>query len=180
MSQAARPGSGGLVLLPYFNGERTPALPRATATLSGHDPAVNLTRDNLCRAAMEGAHPGPALRPGHHAPAWGSNPEEIRLVGGGSKSAVWRRIMCRTCWPCPVACPESAEAAALGAAIQALHCDLTDQGQKVEMKELTDRLVHLDPSTRIEPDPAEQDLYQRIYGRYLRTVEALGPLYEGP
>ena len=177
LAGSARPGSGGLILVPFFNGERTPALPRATASLSGLS-AVNFTPANLCRAALEG--PTLGLRYGLEVMRrQGVEPEEIRLIGGGAKNPLWRRIVAGVLG-LPVVCPISTEAGALGAAIQALHCDLADQGQKVEMKELTDRLVHLDPSTRIEPDPAEQDLYQRIYRRYLRTVEALGPLYEGP
>ena len=47
-------GSEGLTLLPYFNGERTPALPNAKAVLYGIT-GVNYNSENLCRSAMEGA-----------------------------------------------------------------------------------------------------------------------------
>src|SRR3546814_5481456 len=45
------PGADGLVMLPFFNGERTPDLPHARASLHGMDTA-NLNRANLYRAAM--------------------------------------------------------------------------------------------------------------------------------
>ena len=49
----ATPGADGLTLLPYFEGERTPNLPDATASLSGMTLA-STTRENLARAAVEG------------------------------------------------------------------------------------------------------------------------------
>ena len=53
LALAAEPGAGGLVLQPYFEGERTPNLPDATATLFGMTLA-STTRENLARAAIEG------------------------------------------------------------------------------------------------------------------------------
>lgn len=46
-------GADGLLMLPFFDGERVPALPAATASLHGMTSA-NLTRANLCRAVLEG------------------------------------------------------------------------------------------------------------------------------
>ena len=48
-----RPGAGGLALLPYLDGERTPDLPDATGSLGGLTRA-NTTPENLARAAVEG------------------------------------------------------------------------------------------------------------------------------
>ena len=53
LALAAEPGAGGLVLVPYFEGERTPNLPDATASLTGMTLA-STTRENLARAAVEG------------------------------------------------------------------------------------------------------------------------------
>ena len=47
------PGARGLTLVPYFEGERTPNLPDATASLTGMTLA-STTRENLARAAVEG------------------------------------------------------------------------------------------------------------------------------
>lgn len=49
----AEPGEGGLTLVPYFEGERTPNLPDATAALSGMT-LSSTTRPNLTRAAVGG------------------------------------------------------------------------------------------------------------------------------
>ena len=49
-----RPGAAGLLMLPFFNGERTPNLPDGRGSLFGMT-ATNLTPANLYRAAMEGA-----------------------------------------------------------------------------------------------------------------------------
>ena len=49
----SRPGAGGAVLVPYFEGERTPNLPPATASLTGLTLA-STTRPHLARAAVEG------------------------------------------------------------------------------------------------------------------------------
>jgi len=46
-------------------------------------------------------------------------PKEIRLTGGGSKTAVWRQI-CADVFGVPTVCLKSSEGAALGAAVQAL------------------------------------------------------------
>ncbi|MGA5704326.1 FGGY family carbohydrate kinase [Peterkaempfera bronchialis] len=47
------PGSYGLVLLPYLEGERTPYLPHAAGTLSGLR-AESMRREHVARAAVEG------------------------------------------------------------------------------------------------------------------------------
>ncbi len=49
---AAGPGAGGLTLLPYFDGERTPVRPDATGVLHGLT-THNATPENLARAAVE-------------------------------------------------------------------------------------------------------------------------------
>jgi xylulokinase len=110
------PGSDGLLFLPYLTGERTPDLPRATGVFHGLTPRT-MKPAHLMRATMEGATLGLAygldgLR------SLGVVPEEIRLIGGGSKSAAWRQI-CADVFGCRVVTLMEAEGAALGAAIQA-------------------------------------------------------------
>jgi D-xylulose kinase len=171
--QASAPGSGGLLLLPFFNGERTPALPGATATLHGMT-TTNFSRNNICRAAMEGVTFG--LRYG----AWalernGMTPNEIRLVGGGAKSPVWRQMVADI-FGKPVVSPLTTEAGALGAALQAMWCHCSEQGERITIEEICARFVHLDPDSRCEPEPKNIQVYSDIYGRYLRLEEKLRPL----
>src|SRR5690606_31197117 len=53
LALAAEPGAGGLVHVPYLDGERTPDLPTATGSLHGMTRA-SMTRETLARAAVEG------------------------------------------------------------------------------------------------------------------------------
>ena len=110
-------GSEGLTFLPYLQGERTPNLPNGCGVLHGMTTS-NITPAHLARAAMEGVTLGMAygLR---RMKSLGLKPTEIRLTGGGSRSAVWRQMLADI-FGYPVVTMESSEGAALGAAIQAL------------------------------------------------------------
>lgn len=110
------PGADGLVFLPYLQGERTPNLPDGCGVLHGMTTS-NLTPAHMARAAMEGVTLGMAygLR---RMESLGLKPSEIRVTGGGSKSPVWRQMLADI-FGYPVVTMQSAEGAALGAAIQA-------------------------------------------------------------
>ncbi len=83
-------GAGGLVLVPYLEGERTPNRPDATGALHGLQLA-NLTPAHLARAAVEGLLCG--LADGLDAMVGqGVRPERVILVGGGARSEAVRRI----------------------------------------------------------------------------------------
>ncbi|MGN7950253.1 xylulokinase [Microbacterium sp. 22215] len=112
----ATPGADGLTLLPYFEGERTPNLPDATASLTGMTLA-STTRENLARAAVEGMLRGlgaglDALRD------LGIPLERALLIGGGAQSEAVRRIAPEILG-LTVEVPEPGEYVALGAARQA-------------------------------------------------------------
>jgi len=116
LALAAAPGAGGLRLLPYFEGERTPNLPDATAELTGMTLA-STTRENLARAAVEGMLRG--LAAGLDAiRALGVPIERALLVGGGAQSEAVRRIAPEVLGV-PVEVPAAGEYVALGAARQA-------------------------------------------------------------
>jgi xylulokinase len=110
------PDSGGLVLLPFLDGERTPDLPDARGLLTGLTRA-NATPARLARAAVEGLLCGladglDALR------AQGVPIRRALLVGGGARSAALRALA-PAILGVPVVLPEPAEYVALGAARQA-------------------------------------------------------------
>lgn len=112
----AEPGAGGLRLLPYFEGERTPNLPDATAELTGMTLA-STNRENLARAAVEGMLRG--LGAGLDALRAQRIPlRRALLIGGGAQSEAVRRIA-PDLLGMPVDVPEPAEYVALGAARQA-------------------------------------------------------------
>ena len=163
-------GAEGVSMLPFFNGERVPALPHASGSLSGLTMS-NLTRANLCRAVIEGTTFG--LRYGldllrHN----GLQSRSIRLIGGGSKSAVWRQIVADT-MNTPVICTEQSEAAALGAAIQAAWCVCLANGNELSLADLCERCVKLDPSSETLPVADNVQASQQAYERYRQHVATL-------
>jgi xylulokinase len=112
----AEAGAGGAVLHPYFEGERTPNLPDATATLSGLTLA-STTRPNLARAAIEGMLSG--LADGLDAVrAQGVVAKRLLLIGGAAQNPAVGAIAAQV-FDVPVEVPEPAEYVALGAAVQA-------------------------------------------------------------
>jgi xylulokinase len=154
-------------MLPFLNGERVPALPNATGALLGLT-ATNLTRANLCRAAVEGTTFG--LRYGLDLlRGAGMHSADIRLVGGGSKSQAWRQLVADV-MATPVTCTTEPEAAALGAALQAAWC--AGRGSQ-SLAALCERCVQVDPATRCEPIPGHVEAYQAVYEGYRRHVLSL-------
>jgi xylulokinase len=112
----ADPGSRGLVLQPYFEGERTPNRPDATATLFGMTLA-STTRENLARAAIEGLLCG--LADGLDAiRRHGVTATRLLLAGGAAQNPAVSAIAAQV-FDIPVVVPEPAEYVALGAAAQA-------------------------------------------------------------
>ncbi len=112
----AEAGAGGAVLVPYFEGERTPNLPDATATLAGLT-LSNTTRPNLARAAVEGMLCGlaaglDALRD------VGVATRRILLIGGAAANPAVARIAGEV-FDLPVHLPSPGEYVADGAARQA-------------------------------------------------------------
>ena len=83
--------SAGLVLLPWFDGERTPDRPDATGVLSGLRPDVS--REQLARAAVEGVLCG--LLDGVDALESAVGPATGRrvLTGGGARSGAYRQVL---------------------------------------------------------------------------------------
>ena len=116
LALAAAPGADGLVLQPYFEGERTPNLPDATATLFGMTLA-STSRENLARAAIEGMLCG--LADGLDAVrAQGVEAERILLIGGAAQNPAVGAIAAQV-FGVPVSVPTPGEYVALGASAQA-------------------------------------------------------------
>jgi xylulokinase len=105
--------------------------------------------------------------------ALGFKAKEIRLTGGGAKSPLWRSIAANVT-KLPVRIPRSAEAAALGGAIQALWC----LGKKVTIETLADEHVALEESASVKPDKKDAAAYDKAYGAYTRYLDVLSPLYK--
>jgi xylulokinase len=114
LALAAPSGAGGLTMLPYFDGERTPNLPKATGLLAGI--RSDVSRAEVARAAVEGVVCGlldalDALR--SHAPV-----TSVLLVGGGARGEAYRRVVAELC-DLPVSVADAEQAVATGACVQA-------------------------------------------------------------
>jgi xylulokinase len=116
LALAAPAGAGGLVLVPYLEGERTPDRPDATGALHGMSLATT-SRQHLARAAVEGLLCG--LADGLDALAGqGARVRRVLLVGGGARSEAVRRVA-PAVLGVPVVVPPAGEYVADGAARQA-------------------------------------------------------------
>ncbi|MCX4999667.1 xylulokinase [Streptomyces longwoodensis] len=108
--------AGGVTLLPYLDGERTPNLPHAAGLLHGlrHD----TTAGQILQAAYDGAVHAllAALDLVLDADADRSAP--LLLIGGGARGTAWQQTVRRLSGR-PVQVPEARELVALGAAAQA-------------------------------------------------------------
>ncbi|WP_395657493.1 xylulokinase [Nocardioides sp.] len=116
LALSAPAGAGGLVLVPYLEGERTPNKPDATGALHG----LRLETTNpayLARAAVEGMLCG--LADGLDAVrALGTPVERVVMVGGAARSRAVREIASAVLG-LPVTVPPPGEYVARGAARQA-------------------------------------------------------------
>lgn len=116
LALSAEPGAGGLVHVPYLEGERTPNFPEATGVLTGMT-LGSLTAANYARAAVEGllCLMGACL---DAVRAQGVEVDGVSLVGGGARSAAVRALA-PAVLGVGVEVPEPGEYVADGAAKQA-------------------------------------------------------------
>ena len=158
LALSAKPGSDGLVFLPFLEGERTPSLPHARGELVGLT-LSNMKPANLARAAIEGvlwslAYGVEVLR------EQTGTISAITLTGGASQSEAVRRIA-TSVFGLPVVVTEAFESVAVGAARQAawaLTGDLPDWKVPVAGR--------YDPT---DPDVAAAD---DLMGRYTEVLQS--------
>lgn len=112
LALAGEPGAGGLTLLPYLDGERTPNRPDATGVLSGL--TFGATRENFARAAVEALLWSLA----DAIDALGMTPNRILMIGGGAKNPAVQQLA-PSAFGQSVQVLEPGEYVALGAARQA-------------------------------------------------------------
>ncbi len=149
--EGAPPGAGGLLLLPYFAGERTPNVPEGSGVLLGLNHKTFST-GHIARAAMEGVTMGMnyGLR---RLAELGVKAKEIRVTGGGAKSPVWRQLMADI-FGVPVVAMVEDEGAALGGALQAAWCVARRDNPKAKLTDFTTGSVALNEATRCVPTKA--------------------------
>jgi len=164
--QAARAPAGceGLFFLPYLTGERTPhADPFARACWIGIH--ARTTRNELIRSVMEGAvfamnDVVTILR------RRGVRPRQIRLSGGGARSALWRQMQADV-YGTTCVTVRTEEGPAYGAAILAA----VGTGRFASVPEACAAIVKV--TRTIRPRPARRRAYARCYQQYRRLYPAL-------
>jgi xylulokinase len=171
----AKPGSEGLLLLPYFDGERTPNLPNATGVWMGIN-SKTFTAAHFARSAMEGVTLGMnyGLR---RLAALGVKPSQIRATGGGAKSKLWRRIMADV-FNAEVVTLGVSEGAAYGAALQALWCWRSEQGEKTGINSITDEFVKINTAQTVTPNPENAAIYEELQRIQDSASIALRPVFD--
>lgn len=112
----AKPGAGGLTLLPYFEGERTPDRPEATGALAGLT-LSNSTPEDFARAMIEGMLCG-LVDAVSQLEVQGVEVGRILIIGGAAKNPAIAPIA-SSLFGKPVYLPQDGEYVADGAAKQA-------------------------------------------------------------
>jgi xylulokinase len=155
----AGPGAGGLLALPYFDGERTPLFdPDARGLLIGL--TISHTRGHVVRALLEGA----AFAVRHNLDVMreaGARIGGLRASGGGARGRLWPQIVSDVTQLPQVRLAGHAGAAygdALLAAIAAGAAGLDTAWAAV--------------ADRVAPDPAAAALYDELYGLYRQLYPA--------
>lgn len=139
------PGAGGRLILPWYEGERTPDVPWGCSVYFSFDPE-DFIPEKICRSVMDGLllnlEMGCARLP--------AEAKEIRLTGGLSRSPVWRQAIADIFdLPCV---PAQREGVALGAAIHAAWVWHRNRGDEVELEDLCRTFVSLAEEERAKPD----------------------------
>jgi xylulokinase len=170
-ASTSRPGAGGLVFLPYLAGERTPhADPDARGALVGL--SLRSTKADVSRAVLEGITFGFAdlLELVALGTPDGEQPDELRVTGGGAKSAFWRGLMADVLGA-PVVTTSSTEGAAFGAAllggVATGAFDDVDQAAACTVRATGERA----------PDPSTSQRYAELRAAYRSLYPALSPAF---
>lgn len=157
MAEKVSPGSEGLVFLPYLNGESTPHVdPDARGVFFG----LSLRHDlgAMCRSVMEGVTYSlrdtiEILR------AFGLNITEVRAMGGGAKSALWRQMQADI-YNASVVTMNIEEGPAAGAAMMAA----VGAGFFKSIQEACDAI--LKPVSTTDPIGVNVSVYNEFYQTY--------------
>ena len=151
-------GANGLLMLPYFAGERTPLLdPDARGVIAGL--TLSHTRGDLYRAALEAT----ALGVRHNVEtmrAAGADIRRIVAVGGGTQGRLWLQIVSDVTGLVQEV-PRVTVGASYGAAFLA--------ATAVAASDSLTRIDEWNPTeTVIRPDPDNTAAYDTIFARYVR------------
>jgi len=157
-AEASGPGARGLLMLPYFAGERTPIMdPDARGVIAGL--TLTHTRGDLYRAALEAT----AFGVRHNIETIvgaGATIDRVVAVGGGAQGALWPQIVSDVTGLAQVI-PTKTIGASFGAAFLAASLE-----NDVDIDEWNL------PAGRCEPETANKAAYDELYAHYLDLYPA--------
>ncbi len=164
LAETVPPGGEGLLLLDYFQGNRTPYKdPLARGMVIGLTLKHGLP--HLYRAAYEGICFGTRQILEDMA-AHGFTLERIYAGGGGAKSRLWIQIQADVLGH-PIHLPRDKETMALGAAIWAG----LGAGVFRDYRDAIGRMVHIERA--VAPVAQRRDVYDRLYRQYVELYPAV-------
>lgn len=153
-------GANGLLVLPYFSGERTPINdPRASGVIAG----LNLahTREHLFRAVLEGV--GYGIR--HNLETFraiGAEVKRVVAVGGGAQTDTWLQIVSDI-----TGVEQSVPAVSIGASYGDAFLAGCAAGV-LQVGEIDRWVKH---TRKILPQACHRRNYDRLYEQYLKLYE---------
>lgn len=160
-AEASGPGAAGLLLLPYFAGERTPIQdPDARGVIAGL--TLEHARGDLYRAALEAT----ALGVRHNVEtmrAAGADIRRIVAVGGGTQGRLWMQVVSDV-----TGLVQEVPATTIGASYGAAFLAATAIAAAGEAPAITDWNPIIET---IRPDPALRTFYDTLFDRYVRLYE---------
>jgi len=163
-------GCKGRLIIPWYEGERTPDVPFASPLYFGFQ-FDDFKPEYLCRAILEGhilnLYDGFVQMP--------VETREIRLTGGLSKSAAWCQAIADIFETTVV--PVEGEGAALGAALHAAWVYQKDEPQPLELIDLVEPFLILREDERKSPIPSNVERYgivKKIYSSLSKRVRGIG------
>lgn len=163
MAASSVPGANGVLFLPYLLGERSPWWDtHAKAEFIGMN--LNTTREDLCRAVIEGIAMNLNLSLSimlQHSPQ-----RSVMFIGGGAQGGIWRKIFADV-FGCEIRIPMLlTEATSMGAALlggvgTGIYADFS-------VVEKMNPVV-----SRVEPDRGLSDFYRRKSEIFVQAYESL-------
>ncbi len=160
----SKPGSNGIIFLPYLNGERTPHRdPNARGVIFGISSINN--ENDILRATIEGITFG--LRDSFELIKEKTEIKDMRIVGGGAKNKTWIKLVAAN-FKMPIKIPQIDEGGAYGASMLAA----LGNGQNLEHVLNWVKIKEI-----IEPDDNLFEIYDELYEIYKKLYFSLKQNY---
>lgn len=162
-------GANGLLLTPWFLGERCPVSSTTTrATLFNLNHTH--TRAHIARAHFEGIAFNLRWTLENMQKDFGYEIKELKITGGGSENAAWMQIIADICQKKIICTSQSRNAGALGAAI----CAMVGSGVCKNFEEIEN---WIESKAVFLPNAANKPIYDKYFYHYIKLFKALKKNY---